>query len=47
MTYVFKCINLIPYMLIWTMFDGRYKLDQIGVKYYKLEEAKEKKRYAN
>jgi hypothetical protein len=43
MTYAFKCINLIPYMLIWVMFDCRYKLDQIGVSYYKLEGAKEKK----
>jgi hypothetical protein len=47
MTYAFKCINLIPYMLIWAMFDCRYKLDQIGVKHHKLEGAKEKKRGAN
>jgi hypothetical protein len=47
MTYAFKCINLIPYMLIWAMFDCRHKLDQIGVKYHKLEGAKEKKRGAN
>ena len=44
MTYAFKCINLIPYMLIWAMFDYRYKLYQIGVRYQKLEGAKEKKR---
>jgi hypothetical protein len=30
-------------MLIWTMFDCRYKLDQSRVRYHKLEEAKEKK----
>ena len=30
-------------MLIWVMFDCKYKLDQIGVRYHKLEEAKEKK----
>ena len=30
-------------MLIWAMFDCRYKLDQIGVRYHKLEEAKEKR----
>ena len=30
-------------MLIWAMFDCRYKLDQIEVRYHKLEEAKEKK----
>jgi hypothetical protein len=41
--YTFKCINLILYMLIWAMFDCRHKLDQIGVKYHKLEGAKEKK----
>ena len=29
------------------MFDCKHKLDQIRVKYYKLEGAKEKKRYAN
>ena len=40
MTYAFKCINLIPYMLIWAMFDCRHKPDQIGVKYHKLEGAK-------
>ena len=28
------------------MFDCRYKLDQIGVRYHKLEGAKEKKRGA-
>ena len=47
MIYAFKCINLIPYMLIWPMFDCRHKLDQIGVKYHKLEGAKEKKRDTN
>ena len=47
MTYAFKCINRIPYMLIWAMFDCRQKLDHIGVKYHKLEGAKEKKRGAN
>ena len=47
MIYAFKCINLISYMLIWAMFDCRYKLDQMGVKHHKLEEAKEKKRSAN
>ena len=47
MTYAFKCINLISYMLIWAMFDCRHKLDQIGVRYHKLEGAKEKKRGAN
>ena len=31
-------------MLIWAMFDCRYKLDQIGASWCKLEEAKEKKR---
>jgi hypothetical protein len=44
MIYAFKCINLIPYMLMWAMFDYRHKLDQIGVRYHKLEGAKEKKR---
>jgi hypothetical protein len=44
MTYAFKCINLIPYMLIWAMFDCRYKLDQIGASWCKLEGAKEKNR---
>ena len=43
MTYAFKCINLISYMLIWAMFDCKHKLDQIGIKYHKLEGAKEKK----
>ena len=33
-------------MLIWAMFDCKYKLDQIGVRYHKLEGAKEKKRGA-
>ena len=33
-------------MLIWVMFDCRYKLDQIGASWYKLEGAKEKKRGA-
>ena len=33
-------------MLIWAMFDFRYKLDQIGVSCCKLEGAKEKKRGA-
>ena len=47
MTYAFKCINFIPYMLIWAMFDYRYKLGQIGVRYHKLERVKEKKRGAN
>jgi hypothetical protein len=47
MIYAFKCINLIPYMLIWAMFDCKHKLDQFGVKYHKLEGAKEKKRDAN
>jgi hypothetical protein len=46
MTYAFKCINLIPYV-IWVMFDYRHKLDQIVVKYHKLEGAKEKKKGAN
>ena len=45
--YAFKCINLISYMLIWVMFDCRHKLDQIGIKYHKLEGVKEKKRGAN
>ncbi len=43
MTYAFKCINLIPGMLIWIMLDCRSKMDQIGVSYYKFEGAKEKK----
>jgi hypothetical protein len=30
MTCAFKCINLIPSMLIWAMLDCKYKLDQIG-----------------
>ena len=30
-------------MLIWAIFDYRYKLDQIGVRQHKLEGAKEKK----
>ena len=30
-------------MLIWVMFDCRYKLDQIGANWCKLEGAKEKK----
>ena len=47
MIYAFKYINLIPYMLIWAMFDCRDKLDQIRVRYHKLEGAKEKKRGAN
>ena len=47
MTYVFMCINLIHYILIWVMFDCRHKLDQIGVRYYKLEGAKENKKCAN
>jgi hypothetical protein len=47
MIYAFKCINLISYMLIWAMFDCRHKLNQIGIKYHKLEGAKEKKRCAN
>ena len=47
MIYAFKCINLIPYMLIWAMFDCRHKLYHIGVKYHKLEGAKEKKRGTN
>ena len=46
MTYTFKCINLITQMLIWATFDCRYKLDQIGVRYHKLEGAKKKKRGA-
>ncbi len=33
-------------MLIWVMFDCRYKLDQIGTSWYKLEGAKEKKKGA-
>ena len=33
-------------MLIWAMFDCRYKLDQIGTSWCKLEGAKEKKRGA-
>ena len=33
-------------MLIWAMFDFRYKLDQIGTSWCKLEGAKEKKRGA-
>ena len=47
MTYTFKCINLIFYILIWAIFDCRHKLNQIGVRYHKLEGAKEKKRGAN
>jgi hypothetical protein len=47
MAYAFKNINLIPYMLIWAMFDCRHKLDQIEVKYHMLEGAKEKKRGVN
>jgi hypothetical protein len=47
MIYAFKCINLIPYMLIWAMFDCTHKQNQIRVKYHKLEGAKEKKRGAN
>ncbi len=47
MTYAFKCINLISYMLIWAMFDCRHKRDQIGVRYHKLEGVKEKKRGVN
>ena len=46
MTYAFKCINLIPYMLIWAMFDCRYKLDQIRASWCKLEGVKEKNRGA-
>ena len=34
-------------MLIWPIFYYRHKLDQIGVKYHKLDGAKEKKRGAN
>ena len=30
-------------MLIWVMFDRRYKLDQIGVRWHKLEGVEEKK----
>ena len=30
-------------MLIWAMFDCRHKLNQIGVRYHKLEGAKEKR----
>jgi hypothetical protein len=33
-------------MLIWAMFDCRYKLDQIGVRYHKLKGVKAKKRGA-
>ena len=44
MTYVFKCFNLIPQMLIWAMFDCKYKLDQIGIIQHKLEGAKKKKK---
>jgi hypothetical protein len=33
-------------MLIWAIFDYRYKLDWIGVRYHKREGAKEKKRGA-
>ena len=33
-------------MLIWAIFDCRYKLDQIGASWCKLEGAKEKKRGA-
>jgi hypothetical protein len=47
MTYVFKCINLIHYMLIWAMFDCKHKLDQIEVRDHKLEGVKENKRGAN
>ena len=47
MTYAFKCINLISYMLIWAMFDCRHKLDQIRVRYHKLKGVKKKKRCAN
>ena len=42
MTYAFMCINLIPQMLSRVMFDCRYKLDQIGASWCKLEGAKEK-----
>jgi hypothetical protein len=34
-------------MLIWAMFDCRYKLDQIGVRWHKLEGSEEKKRVMN
>ena len=44
MTYAFKCINLISYMLIWAVFDCRHKLDQLGVRYHKLEGVKKKKK---
>ena len=30
-------------MLIWVMFDCRYKLDYIGVRWHKLKGAEEKK----
>ena len=33
-------------MLIWAIFDCRYKLDQIGASWCKLEGAEEKKRGA-
>ena len=33
-------------MLIWAMFDCRYKLNQVGASWCKLEGAKEKKRGA-
>ena len=32
---------------MWAMFDCRHKLDQIGVRYHKLEGTKEKKRGVN
>jgi hypothetical protein len=34
-------------MLIWVMFNCRYKLDQIKVRLHKLEGAEEKKRVMN
>ena len=34
-------------MLIWAMFDCRYKLDQVVASWYKLEGAKERKEVLN
>jgi hypothetical protein len=42
MTYAFLYINLIPYMLIRTVFYCRYKLDRVRASWCELEGAKEK-----
>ena len=34
--YPFVCIKLIPQMLIWVMFDCKYKLEQVGSSLSKL-----------